>query len=289
MRYKDKREWHDYNERLVKRGEFYLSLDFIDSWDAELDRMNSGKRGRPFSYPESFILFAAMASVFFHLPYRQLEGLINKLSLHVPGLRSADYTTLWHRISKMDLFLPATKYDILAAVDSTGVKVTNRGDWIRKKHKVKHRGWIKVHIVVDVNSKRIVALQITDESVTDHEVIETMLRDVPLRDVLVDGAYDREKTFLFLEKKGIRMPGIKPRINAIDIGESPRAYAVRDFKDLGFQKWKKKHRYGKRWSVEGVFSAVKRCFGEALRASSVNGMIKEVARKFIFYDILSGL
>lgn len=289
MRYKDRRDWHQYNDTLIKRGEFYLSLDFINSWDIELERMNSGKRGRPFNYPEAFIQFAAMASIFFHLPYRQLEGFINQLSRYVPGLRSADYTTLWHRISKLDLFLPVTRWEILAAVDSTGVKVTNRGDWIRNKHKVKRRGWIKVHIAVDVNSKRIVAIQITDESVSDHEVIETILNDIPLRDVLLDGAYDREKTFLFLKKKGIRKPGVKLRINAIGIGDSPRAYAVRDFLELGYQKWKKKHRYGKRWIVEGVFSAVKRCFGETLRASSINGMIKEVARKFIFYDILSSL
>ncbi len=154
---------------------------------------------------------------------------------------------------------------------------------------MKRRGWIKVHIAVDVNSKRIVAIQITDESVSDHEVIETILNDIPLRDVLLDGAYDREKTFLFLKKKGIRKPGVKLRSNAISSGDSPRAYAVRDFKELGYQKWKKKHRYGKRWIVEGVFSAIKRCFGETLRASSINGMIKEVARKFMFYDILPSL
>lgn len=289
MRYKDKREWPEYNDKLIKRGEFYLSLDFVDSWDTELERMNYGKRGRPFIYPEPFIQFAAMACTFFHLPYRQLEGFINQLSHYVPGLKSADYTTLWYRIGKLDLFVPVTKWEILAAVDSTGIKVTNRGDWIRKKHRVKHRGWIKVHIAVDVNSKRIVAIQITDEGVADHEVIETMLKHIPLRDVLLDGAYDNEATFLFLKKKGLRKPGIKLRKNAIGIRESPRSYAVRDFKELGFERWKKKHRYGKRWAVEGIFSAIKRCFGETVRASSISGMIKEVARKFIFYDMLSSL
>jgi hypothetical protein len=286
MRYKDRWDWPEYNERLIKRGEFYLSLDFISSWDRELERMNYGKRGRPFAYPESFIQFAAMACVFFHLPYRQLEGFINQLSLYMPKLKSADYTTLWHRINELDLFLPTTRYEILAAVDSTGIKVTNRGEWIRKKHRIKHKGWIKVHIAVDVNSKRIVAIQITDESVTDHEVMETMIMDLPLRDVLADGAYDRKRTFLFLKKKGIRRPGIKLRKDALDIGDSPRAYAVRDFKELGFEKWKKKHRYGKRWLVESIFSAIKRCLGETLRASTIKGMIKEVARKFIFYDRL---
>src|SRR5690554_2077400 len=51
--YPDNRDWSIYNERLVKRGEFYLSLDFIDQWDDQLAQMNAGKRGRPFQYPES--------------------------------------------------------------------------------------------------------------------------------------------------------------------------------------------------------------------------------------------
>jgi len=33
-------------------------------------------------------------------------------------------------------------------------------------------------------------------------------------------------------------------------------------KELGYDEWKKKHGYGKRWAVEGTFSAVKRIFGE---------------------------
>ncbi len=35
--------------------------------------------------------------------------------------------------------------DVIIAVDATGVKVTNRGEWMREKWKV-HRGWIKAHI-----------------------------------------------------------------------------------------------------------------------------------------------
>lgn len=29
MTYEDKRDWREYNERLVKRGWFYLSTDFV--------------------------------------------------------------------------------------------------------------------------------------------------------------------------------------------------------------------------------------------------------------------
>ena len=31
-----KRNWEEYNERAVRRGEVYISLDFLDSWDDEL-------------------------------------------------------------------------------------------------------------------------------------------------------------------------------------------------------------------------------------------------------------
>ncbi|MCW3133968.1 MAG: hypothetical protein N2V78_06550 [Methanophagales archaeon] len=31
-KYEDKRDWREYNEKLVARGEAYISLDFIDSY-----------------------------------------------------------------------------------------------------------------------------------------------------------------------------------------------------------------------------------------------------------------
>ncbi|MEM2259201.1 MAG: IS5/IS1182 family transposase, partial [Candidatus Thermoplasmatota archaeon] len=34
------RNWKEYNEQLVRRGEFYISLDFMETWDEELEEMN---------------------------------------------------------------------------------------------------------------------------------------------------------------------------------------------------------------------------------------------------------
>ena len=34
--FEDKRGWKEYNETLVRGGELYLSLGFLDSWDDEL-------------------------------------------------------------------------------------------------------------------------------------------------------------------------------------------------------------------------------------------------------------
>ncbi len=291
MANKNNRNWAIYNEKLVKRGEFYLSFDLLESWSKELVRMNRKKRGRPFEYPTCFVKFSALISMFFDLPYRQLEGVLRKLEICIPKLKAADYTTLWYRIPSLKLDFPEHSDEpVVVAVDSTGIKVTNRGEWLRKNWKDKERkGWIKVHIGVDVKTKELVALEVTDEKTADCEMFKPLLKDLNLKDVLADGAYDNEYSFKFLLKKGVKMPGIKIRENASRKGLSDRAFAVREFQRLGYEKWKRKHKYGKRWSAEGFFSVIKRCFGETVRATSVMGAIIEVRRKFMFYNILLGL
>ena len=66
--------WTSYNESLVRRGEVILDFDIIDGWYAELERMNEGKRGAAYSYPDLFVQLLGYVKVYFHLPYRQTEG-----------------------------------------------------------------------------------------------------------------------------------------------------------------------------------------------------------------------
>ena len=282
------RNWREYNEKLVKRGEFYLSPDFLKSWDDELEEMNEGKVGAPYRFPESYVQFAALWYEFFGLPYRQLEGALRKLGELLPELKASDYTSLWHRFKKLELEIPESEDEVVAAVDATGIKVTNRGEWIRKYHTREQRGWIKVHIAVDVENNELLSIEVTDEKTGDSEVFEDLVGSLELDDCLADGAYDTENIFDFLEEKGVGPPGIKIRKNA-RTSLSPRGEAVRQYQEQGYEKWKEKHGYGKRWSVEGFFSAVKRCFGETVRAASPEGMIREVKRKFALYSLVSNL
>jgi hypothetical protein len=85
------------------------------------------------------------------------------LSQYGNGLKAPDYTTIWWRISKMKVdMLSSVTLDknVTIAVDSSGIKVSNRGEWIHKKWKVK-RGFIKVHVAVDVKTKQILAIEVT--------------------------------------------------------------------------------------------------------------------------------
>jgi len=287
MDYIDNRNWNEYNAQLVRRGEFYLDLECVKNWQRELKQMNRKKSGAPYKYPDSFILFASVIYSFFRMPYRQLEGFIDKLGIFVPGLISADYTTLHRRISKLALQIPIPDEDVVVAVDSTGMKVTNRGEWMREKHGKVRRGWLKVHVAVDIESKKLLSIEVTEEKVADSEVLRPLLKDINLKDGLMDGAFDTNDAFNFMKEKGVNCPGIKIRENAI-VGEEPlpRSNAVLDFLKNGYKGWKQKHQYGRRWAVEGYFSSVKRIFGETVRASSIMGMISEIKRLFILYNLI---
>jgi hypothetical protein len=290
MTYIDNRNWPEYNAELVRRGEFYLDLSCVKNWGRELREMNRRKRGAPYKYPNTFITFASIIYAFFRMPYRQLEGFIGKISVYEPGLVAADYTTLHKRISKQDLGIEIPENDAVVAVDSTGIKVTNRGDWMREKHGTKRRGWLKVHVAVDVESKRLLSLEVTEEDTSDSEVLRPLLKDVNIDEGLMDGAYDTNDAFEFMKSKGVDCPGIKIRENAV-VGkwESARSTAVLEFKKMGYKGWKQMHQYGRRWAAEGFFSSIKRIFGETVRASSPEGMVAEIKRAFILYNILMGI
>jgi hypothetical protein len=126
-----KRDWSRYNEHLVRRGELYLALEWVDSWDDELRGMNRGKRGRPFEYPGSMMEFLAAIRHLMGMAYRQMEGFLRALARVLPRVRVADYTEIWRRVSGLELplplVLPPGEDTVVVAIDSTGIQVTRRG------------------------------------------------------------------------------------------------------------------------------------------------------------------
>ena len=107
-----------------------------------------------------------------------MEGFIRKLSEYIPRLRSANYTTLFRRIQKLNLSLSSPDLlnsdPVVIAGDSTGIKVTNRGEWMREKWKIR-RGWLKVHAMIDVSTNQILSLEITEEDVSDDDMFLPLL------------------------------------------------------------------------------------------------------------------
>ena len=88
-----------------------------------------------------------------------------------------DYSTISRRVNKVDIIKIDKRIgnDIVIALDSTGIKVANRGgEWIRDKWHVR-RGYMKIHVVaVDIKKKRVVSLEVTSE-VHDSKVMKKLV------------------------------------------------------------------------------------------------------------------
>ena len=115
--------------------------------------------------------------------------------------------------------------DLMMAIDSTGIKVTNRGQWMNEKWKLQNKKcYLKIHVAVDIKTKEILALEVTDEKVHDGRMLRKLvtrvmhssseLTPIKIKSALADGAYDSNSNFRYLEENGT-MPGIKTRKNSI--------------------------------------------------------------------------
>jgi hypothetical protein len=288
--------WPSYNQSLVRRGEILFAYDFLDIWDDNLDRMNENKNGKKYKFPDSFILVIGHIRLCFHLPYRQTEGIIKATGKSLPDHPS--YSQICRRVNKLDITSNRLDDDddegIIIAIDSTGIKVTNRGQWMQEKWRIKNKkGYLKIHIAVNIKTKEILALEVTDEKVHDGKVMSKLIEhilkknnnDIKIKSALSDGSYDTNENFKYLQNKKIR-PVIKVRKNSI-ISSKNNKIRNREvkFQTRDLLKWKKKRKYGSRWIAETVFSSIKRTFGEYVSAIKYQNMIKEMILKVSLYNL----
>jgi hypothetical protein len=290
--------WSEYNESLVKRGEMLFDSGFLQNWRAELKKMNKGKEGPHYRYPNSLISLLAIVHAYL-LPYRQLEGFLRMMSIHIKKLKEVvpDFTTIWWRVERMKINLDPNinpeKNDIVIAVDSTGIKVTNRGEWILDKWKNKKRmrkGFIKIHVAVDIKTKKIVSMSVTKEDVYDGKMLKELVDDVSkkhsIKKVLADGSYDSKDNFRYLGRLNIS-PVIKVRKNSSVKNNTrciPRKLSVMQQLD-DIKRWKKRHGYGMRWMAESAFSSMKRTFGEHVSSAKWNNIVNELMLKASIYNL----
>jgi hypothetical protein len=284
-KFKDERNWKIYHEELITRGEFFIDLNFLENWDNELKKMNKRKIGKPFEYPNS--LFVWISPIYTFLDSRKVEGFLRKLSTYIPKLKACDHSTVVERLNKLEQSVYVDKKkSYRVAVDATGNKLSNRGEYIRHKWKVQ-RGWIKVSIIIDRFTKELLDIELALEECTDEELAKrhlANLQDVKIEDFAGDGAYYRQELYEILHRKGI-LPVMKMPKNASNKGIDSMHKAVREMEKMGgYKPWRDKFKYGHRWNIEGYFSSVKRMFGECVRSHKQKQCLDESRRKFLDYE-----
>jgi Transposase DDE domain len=131
--------------------------------------------------------------IYFHLPNRQTEGVVTahagKKAPSIP-----DYSTINRRVnSRLDIKINVRiGNDIIIVLDSTGIKVTNRGECLPHHKWNVRKGYLKIHVAVDIK-KKIVSLDVTSEEVYDDgsrlkELVDNALENNTLKRVIADGA-----------------------------------------------------------------------------------------------------
>jgi len=152
------------------------------------------------------------------------------------------------------------------------------------------RKYVKVIITADVRTKKLIAVDAKIGEVSEPKVaakhIELLKEKwIKMKKFYGDCAYDTNEIFNAI---GDAESAMKIRKNATTYRckGRRRRQEVREYIKLGYKKWAKKVKYGLRWAIEGIFSSIKRKFGEDLRARSVIGLIAEAMKKVLAYDVM---
>ena len=164
---------------------------------------------------------------------------------------------------------------------------------MREKWKARKKGYLKIHIAVNIKSKKILSMKVTDEHVHDSKALPELVENIIKSDNMAtaigklfgDGAYEGNDIFRYLGDNGI-LPCIKVRKNArvgLKKGNFLRNLSVLAQRN-DLQKWKDSVSYGQRWIVETVFSAIKRMFGEYVYSVRLKNMIQEMMLKASLYN-----
>lgn len=268
-----KRDWREYNRKLVNRGSinFWFDKECLKSWT-----LKSGCKGRP-CFSKAVIQLGWMIKTVYRLSLRALQGFIESI-LKLMGTERVcpHYTLFSKRSNEAAGSLPKLSDGkvLEVAIDSSGLKIMGEGEWKVKIHGTdKRRSWIKIHIGVDTKTQDLVAIEVTDEKTGDSTVLSRLIDRAGkgIEKVFADGAYDSAECRKYLHKRKVQ-DCIPPRKNGKvkqEEGLEERNFAL-EIASLfgggqeGVNLWKKVSGYHKRSLAETAFSRLKRLFGERL-------------------------
>jgi len=253
---------------------------------------------REFCLSELTVLL--LLKIMFGISFRGIASATKNLGIYkVLGMKRApSYKTIQRTIqylqvgflSQVNRCLTPSKIQ-LAGIDSSGIKTQQKGAWvqIRFQKPVQRQDFKKIHIFVDLGSKKILSCIITKGSSYDSPQLKRILQQCNWLEVgiiLGDGGYDSKECFNEIIKKGA-IPGIPVRKNASTLSRgspSRRKAVLEQRKDI--KGWKEKVRYTMRCIVEAIFSGAKRRFGEYLFSKKEKYRCVEMWLRTILWNVL---
>ncbi len=287
--------WKEYNQALINRGSltFWIDEEAISGW---LCSEHHGNRGRGYQYSDTAITTALMVKRLFNLSLRAVQGFMNSVfSLMKVPLTCPNYSSISKRAKTVDISIkmPARGEIRHLAIDATGLKVFGEGEWKMKKHgKEQRRVWRKLHLAVDADTHQIICAELSLSTVTDGEVMPTLLNQTyrKIKSISGDGAYDTRLCYQAIQRKKAQ-PLIPPRAGAAYWEQGhPRNVAVANQRIHGSNEhWKKASGYHSRSISETAMSRYKRLLGSVLSLRDYNAQVGEALAAVRALNKLTGL
>ncbi len=248
-----------------------------------------------YEFPNSLIELQAIWNQWLNL--RSIEGITRQLVSFSQLPKFNDYSTIGRRITKIEpvFELPKTGFCSTSS-DGSGIKMNQAGEYRYDKYgRKKKKDWLKVTITANPLTKELLALDVHVEGQgpSEPEIAMEHLKYLWSNNITVDkfwgdGAFDVLELFNLLEQHDTES-AIPPRDNASknSNGSMRRLREVFEYQTNIWADWAREKQYGIRWlGTEGIFSAVKRIYGEKTKSKSVETMCEEVKRRFWAYETM---
>ena len=298
----------------------------IGNWTRKPRPEEKLRRGHPVVYTDLAIRCMLTLKTVFHLSLRATEGLASSLMeiMRLPReLRAPCFSTISRRARKLHVELDVPRSgaqsteSLHLVVDSTGLKLHGEGEWKVKQHGwVKHRRWLKMHLLVDGETLLVRAVTTSGQHASDSKEFVKLLAEEtdPVAYVKGDGAYDTHAAYdamrsrpehpvaIFLPHRE-RRRGTKPRPDrgherGPDQRVNPGGYRhhiwqhgnskelpldrdrhVRRIREVGRKCWKEEVGFGERSLAETTVSRFEHIFGPSLSARTAATRETEVLIK----------
>src|ERR1043166_6052406 len=290
-----KQSWPAYNAAQTEEKERFIVL--LDALGQLVDQpMQSNGRPR---LPLGDMVFACVYKVYVGFSSRRFmsdlrEAQAKERIHNTPHFNSVNNYLADPKLT--DIFtqlvtlssLPLKGIENHFAVDSSGFSTCRFVRWFNKKYgrEIDNREWVKVHLVVGVESKIVTSVDVSGWAANDTPyfvpLLERTAKHFQVKELSADKAYLSRKNLKATAKVGA-MSYIPFKVNTVvPKGNSVWAEMYHYFM---YNREEFLAHYHKRSNVETAFSMIKGKFGDAVRSKSDIGQLNEVLCKVLCHNL----
>jgi hypothetical protein len=263
-----------------------------------LNPIEHKQRGKkPYDY--RILLVLCILRIMLRLSYEDYERVIRTdmricIPLRMETLPSKSTIQRAMKLLKFSLIMQFNKELICCIIkrrlniiiDSTGIRCIGRSVWycIRINKEIEKRDCDKIHLAVDSDLLLILNFRITDWKRNDCPFFKILLKPFRLLGIVFadKGYLSRDNFKLAFEKKGCAFIPFKKGNTKKCKGSSAWKFAFALYKKC---KWIYMSIYHQRSKIESVNSSIKKRFGDSFKCKRKTMRRKEVALRFIAYNV----